>query len=218
MVKTPPPAACILGSEERPWNCSGASRPAFQAPERNLHREETESRMGEAKRQQKTSMWHEIDGLRHQTVGQLKGKYREVFGQESRSNHKQFLVRRIAWRLQANAEGDLSERARQRALVLAQETELRIRAPESFLRELSGATGKWRGDPRDRRLPRPSTWLTRQFHGQSIAVEVLEKGFRYQERVYKSLSAVARHVTGTQWNGFAFFALEGSAERRHGCE
>ena len=198
---------------------------AFQAPEQNPQREETQSRMGEAKRQQKTSMWHEIDGLRHQTVGQLKGKYREVFGQESRSNHKQFLVRRIAWRLQANAEGDLSERARQRALVLAQETELRIRAPESFLRELSGATGKWRGDPRDRRLPLPGTWLTRQFQGQSVAVEVLEKGFRYQERVYKSLSAVARQVTGTQWNGFAFFRLEGSAERlegsaerRYGCE
>jgi hypothetical protein len=173
--------------------------------------------MGEAKRQQKTSMWHEIDGLRHQTVGQLKGKYREVFGQESRSNHKQFLVRRIAWRLQANAEGDLSERARQRALALAQETDLRIRAPESFLRELSGATGKWRGNPRDRRLPRPGTWLTRHFRGRSVAVEVLEKGFRYQERVYKSLSAVARHVTGTQWNGFTFFALESSAERSRGC-
>jgi len=158
--------------------------------------------MEEAKRQQNASIWHEIDSLRHQTVGQLKAKYREVFGQESRSNHKQFLVRRIAWRLQANAEGDLSERARQRALALAQETELRIRAPESFLQELSGATGKWRGDARDRRLPRPGTWLTRQFQGQSVAVEVLEKGFRYQERVYKSLSAVARHVTGTQWNGF----------------
>ena len=174
--------------------------------------------MSEAKRHQNAPLWREIDGLRYQSVGQLRGKYLEVFGQESRSNHKQFLMRRIAWRLQANAEGDLTERARQRALALAQETELRIRAPESFLRELSGATGKWRGDPRDRRLPRPGTWLTRQFQGQSIAVEVLEQGFRYQERVYKSLSAVARHVTGTQWNGFMFFGLEGSAERRHGCE
>jgi hypothetical protein len=173
--------------------------------------------MSETKRRQNASIWREIDSLRYQTVGQLKVKYREVFGQPSRSNHKQFLVRRIAWRLQANAEGDLSERARQRALALAQETELRIRAPESFLRELSGATGKWRGDTRDRRLPLPGTWLTRQFHGQSIAVEVLEKGFRYQERFYKSLSAVARHVTGTQWNGFQFFRVEGTAERCHGC-
>jgi hypothetical protein len=167
-------------------------------------------------------MWHEIEGLRHQTVGQLKVKYREVFGAESRSNHKQFLVRRVAWRLQANAQGDLSERARQRALALAQDAELRMRAPESFLRELSGPARKWRSHHRDARLPAPGTWLTRQYQQQSVAVEVLEKGFRYQERVYKSLSAVARHVTGTQWNGFLFFGLTGSgltgsAERRHGC-
>ena len=145
-------------------------------------------------------------------MGQLKVKYREVFGLESRSNHKQFLVRRIAWRLQANAEGDLSERARQRALALAEEADLRIRAPHSFLSRLSGPIGS---GPRDSRLPAPGSWLHRQFQGQSVSVEVLEKGFRYQERLYKSLSAVARQVTGVQWNGFAFFALRGSAERHH---
>ena len=64
---------------------------------------------------------------------------------------------------------------------------------------------------RDPRLPAPGTRLCRQFHGQSVSAEVLEKGFRYQERVYRSLSAVAREVTGVQWNGFAFFALSGSA-------
>jgi hypothetical protein len=165
--------------------------------------------MDETQRPQNTSIWYEIDGLRHQTVGELKVKYHEVFGQESRSNHKQFLVRRIAWRLQADAEGGLSERARQRALVLADEAELRTRAPASFLKKLSGA------NQRDCRLPPPGTWLTRQFQQQSVAVEVLEKGFRYQERVYKSLSAVARHVTGTQWNGFLFFGLQASAEGRH---
>jgi hypothetical protein len=167
--------------------------------------------MDETERRQNASMWHEIEGLRHQTIGELKGKYREVFGQESRSNHKQFLLRRIAWRLQANAEGDLSERARQRALALADEAELRTRAPASFLKKLSGGANH-----RDARLPPPGTWLTRQFQQQSVAVEVLEKGFRYQERVYKSLSAVARNATGTQWNGFSFFGLQGSAEGRHG--
>ena len=168
--------------------------------------------MSEAKRSQNASKWREIDGLRHQSVGQLKIKYLEVFGLESRSNHRQFLVRRIAWRLQANAEGDLSERARQRALVLAEDAALRIRAPESFLSQLSGPIGNRSRDPR---LPAPGSWLSRQFQGQSVSVEVLEKGFRYQERVYRSLSAVARQVTGVQWNGFAFFALRGSAERPH---
>jgi hypothetical protein len=52
-----------------------------------------------------TAVREEIEALRHMTVGQLKEKYREVFGKSSRSNHKQFLFRRIAWRIQANAWG-----------------------------------------------------------------------------------------------------------------
>ena len=57
----------------------------------------------------------EIDDLPHKTVAELQIRYLEVFGEPSRSNHKQFLIRRIAWRLQAVAEGDLSERARDRS-------------------------------------------------------------------------------------------------------
>ncbi|MGA3188667.1 MAG: DUF2924 domain-containing protein [Bryobacteraceae bacterium] len=79
-------------------------------------------------------------------------------------------MRRIAWRLQANAEGGLSERARQRTVDVADEADL-------------------------------------EFQGGTVSVEVLEKGFRYQEQVYRSLSAVARQVSGVQWNGFAFFSL-----------
>ena len=158
-----------------------------------------------------------VKGLRRkaagldQPLGNLKVRYLEVFGDESRSNHKPFLIRRIAWRLQANAEGSLSERARERAMALAEEDDLRIRAPESFRKQLAGSQSERRCDPR---LPTPGTRLTREFRGQRITVEVLEKGFRYEEHVYKSLSAVARQVTGTQWNGFAFFALTGSQEHR----
>src|SRR5260370_10274711 len=111
--------------------------------------------MSEMKRRQNASKWREIDGLRHQSVGQLRVRYREVLGLESRSNHKQFLVRRIAWGLQANAEGDLSERARQRASALAEEADLRIRAPESFLNQLASPIGNRLRDPR---LPAPGTW------------------------------------------------------------
>jgi hypothetical protein len=164
--------------------------------------------MSELKRRQNTPMWREIDGLRYQTVGQLRIKYLEVFRQESRSNHQKFLVRRIAWRLQANAEGDLSDRARQRAVAVAEEADLRIRAPRSFLKELSEGN-------RDPRLPAAGTLLTRQFQGRSVSVEVLEKGFRYQDQVYRSLSGVARQVSGVRWNGFAFFNLRG--ERHHGA-
>jgi hypothetical protein len=169
--------------------------------------------MSESKGPQNASKWPQIDGLRHQSVGQLRVKYLEVLGQDSRSNNKLFLIRRIAWRLQANAEGDLSERARQRASALAEEADLRIRAPASFLKKLAGPRGTKPSDPR---LPAPGGQLTRQFRGQRVLVEVLEKGFHYQERVYRSLSAVAREVTGVQWNGFAFFGLTGNVERPHG--
>ncbi|HTB11918.1 MAG TPA: DUF2924 domain-containing protein [Bryobacteraceae bacterium] len=66
-----------------------------------------------------TAMRKEIDELSTMPVGQLRQKYLEVFGEESRSSHKQFLFRRIAWRIQAIAEGGLSERARRRALEIA---------------------------------------------------------------------------------------------------
>ena len=77
----------------------------------------------------------EIEGLRHLTTAQLKDRYCDVFGEESRSNHKQFLFRRVAWRIQANAWGGLSERARRRALEIADDADLRIRAPKNFLRD-----------------------------------------------------------------------------------
>ena len=78
-----------------------------------------------------TAMRKEIDELSRMTVGQLRQKYLEAFGEESRSNHKQFLFRRIAWRIQAIAEGGLSESARRRALEIANDADLRIRAPKT---------------------------------------------------------------------------------------
>jgi hypothetical protein len=82
-----------------------------------------------------TQIREEIEGLRSLTTAQLKEKYREVFGEQSRSNHKQFLFRRLAWRIQGNAWGGLSERARRRAIEIADDAALRIRAPKNALRE-----------------------------------------------------------------------------------
>lgn len=70
--------------------------------------------------------------LRQMKVGALRAKYREIFGEDSRSSNKQFLFRRIARRLQAQAEGDLSERARRRITEIADETDLRARAPREI--------------------------------------------------------------------------------------
>jgi Protein of unknown function (DUF2924) len=85
--------------------------------------------MSGTERYRKGTVRYQIKALTGDSVGKLREKYLAVFGHESRSNHKQFLVRRIAWRLQANAEGDLSQRARERAVLLAEERMKRTLTP-----------------------------------------------------------------------------------------
>jgi hypothetical protein len=113
----------------------------------------------------------EVEALRRLSVTGLRQKYLDVFGEESRSHHKDFLFRRIAWRLQAIAEGDLSERARRRALEIANDADLRIRAPKQVgLQNASAASRTVVGvinGKRDIRLPEPGTLLTREFKGQT---------------------------------------------------
>jgi hypothetical protein len=67
---------------------------------------------------------------------------------------------------------------------------------------------------RDSRLPAPGTVLSRDYRGQRLEVTVLEQGFEYDGVVYRSLSAVARAVTGTHWNGWAFFGLNNVKGRK----
>src|SRR5260370_24115314 len=135
--------------------------------------------MREPKGGQNRAMLREIDALSGQSVGKLKIRYLEVLGHESRSNHKQYLVRRIAWRLQANTEGDLSERARARALALAEEAELRIRAPQSFLRKLSEPAGKKQPYPQ---LPAPGTVGHRQFRPANKSLDGFENCLSFHAR------------------------------------
>ena len=115
----------------------------------------------------------EIENLRQMKPSALRIKYREVFGEESRSSNRQFLFRRIAWRLQANVEGDLSERARRRALEIADHADLRIRAPQGFFEACAPSDTAQSldraGAGRDRRLPCPGALLTRQFDNRRTA-------------------------------------------------
>jgi len=167
-----------------------------------------------------TEIREEIEALRNLTTAQLKEKYREVFGEETRSNHKQFLFRRIAWRIQANAWGGLSERARRRALEIANDADLRIRAPKNFLREPAenGRTAEARVKPSlDPRLPLPGTPLIRRYQGKDIIVHVRpDGGFECNGRIYKSLSRAVTEATGTRWNGFTFYGLGHRPGAKHG--
>ena len=147
----------------------------------------------------------EIESLRRLKTGELRTRYRDLFGEASPSFSRAHLFRRIAWRLQAETEGELSERARRRASELANDSDLRLRAPRSFWREIEG---HGESPTRDPRLPPTDTVLERVYQGQILRVTVLANGFEYHGKPYASLSAIAHRVTGTRWNGFHFFGLK----------
>jgi hypothetical protein len=151
----------------------------------------------------------EVAALRRLTTGELRGRYAEVFGEPTSANNRIWLIKRIAWRLQALAEGDLSERSRQRAAELANEADLRLNPPKlSTVSEETERThvGTLRDHPDDR-LPPPGTLITRVYKGEMLQVKVLERGFEFEGLVYKSLSAVAKQITGSHCNGYLFFKL-----------
>jgi hypothetical protein len=162
-----------------------------------------------------TAVLMEVESLRRATLAALREKYQEVFREETRSRHREHLFRRIAWRLQALAEGDLSERARGRAREIAQDADLRKVAPRDFFKvgeeRIEITRGNWNRRQQDSRLPLPGALLSRKWKGRTILVEVLAKGFRCENRHYSSLSAIAVAITGTRWNGLAFFGLTSPA-------
>ena len=146
----------------------------------------------------------EIKGLGEQPVKQLRLRYREVFGEETESTSHAHLLRRIAWRLQAAAEGDLTDRARQRAAELMADPELRLNSRRKPWQQVAVQAATLQ---RDQRLPGVGMTVEREFQGRLISATVLDAGFAYAGKKFDSLSAIAREVSGTRWNGFAFFRL-----------
>jgi hypothetical protein len=151
----------------------------------------------------------EVARLPHMTPEKLRRRYAQVFGEPTRTGNKAWLIKRIAWRLQALAEGDLSERARNRARELACDADLRLSPPQPT-RSRSQAAAELIAIPAHRsdpRLPPPGSILVRKYKGQSVQVKVLHQGFEYRGTTFESLSAVAKVITGTHWNGMLFFRL-----------
>ncbi|MGE3779010.1 MAG: DUF2924 domain-containing protein [Pirellulaceae bacterium] len=154
----------------------------------------------------------EVAVLQSMTTHELVDRYAQVFGEETRTRHKPYLIRRIAWRIQAIAEGDLSIRARRRAAELANDADIRRTPPKTMsLPAKSGPTIK--ADmpaAADSRLPTAGTAIIRKYKGRTLQVVVLPDGFEYGGTRYKSLSAIAKAITGSHCNGYRFFKLEAS--------
>jgi hypothetical protein len=144
-----------------------------------------------------------VTDLQRMTAKELRDRYAEVVGEQARSSHKNWLIRRIAWRLQANHEGDLSDRARRRAAELANDADVRVTPPRDLR---TAATSTPAPAARDERLPNDT--IERTYKGRLIRVVIRGNEFEYDGQRYKSLSAVAKAVSGSHCNGFRFFGLE----------
>lgn len=145
--------------------------------------------------------------LKDMTTGELAALYRAAYGEPTRSRNKDYLRKRLAFRLQELKEGGLSAHA------LARITELGDELPERWrIRQAAKDKPVMPEVPRDPRLPPVGEVLRRVYQGATHEVVVGLDSFEYAGQRFKTLSAVAKHITGTAWNGFGFFGLKTSGE------
>ena len=141
-----------------------------------------------------TAILTQVAALPAMPTDKLKAMWRELTGTEPPPYNRTFLVKRLAYRLQELAFGGLSPQAERRLDDLADELD-----------------GKKKRKPKDMTAPIAGTKLIREWQSVLHEVTALAEGFEWQGRRYQSLSAVARAITGTRWNGPLFFGL-----RKHG--
>ena len=133
-----------------------------------------------------------LAALKDTPTAELKQQWRELFGREPPAFNRPYLVSRLAYRIQELAYGGLRPETRARLEALGE--------------QLDGGNVVLRRTRADSR-PLTGTQLLREWHGVEHTVTVLADGFDWEGRPYKSLSAIARAITGTRWNGWTFFGL-----------
>ena len=147
---------------------------------------------------------NQILALKEMKSEELLRKYLEIFDdQRPKINNAEYLRKKISYRIQEIAHGGLSEDAKTRLEQL-----ITVYDPINN-RLLRKTTGKESGVKikRDRRLPIPGSIITKIYKGVEIKIKVLEKGFEYDGKTYRTLSQVANVLSGNHWNGYLFFGL-----------
>ena len=134
--------------------------------------------------------------LKAASTPELKKQWRELFDSEPPAFNRRYLESRLAYRIQELAYGGLKPETRARLEALGEQLD----GGNIVLRRV-------RADSR----PLPGTRLIREHDGVQHVVTVRPDDFEYEGRPYRSLSAIARHITGTRWNGWTFFGLKGRA-------
>ncbi len=160
----------------------------------------------------------QIHALGGMSVAELREKWLEAFDAPTKQRHRQYMIRRIASKLQEDQLPRLT--AEQEARVAAHKRELEALPPSEWFpgagRRKPAATApqeRHRATQNHRAIS-PGTVLTRAYKGHQVAVKALDGGrFEYLGKTYRSLSAIAREITGTTWNGWVFFGLTRKADR-----
>ena len=134
----------------------------------------------------------QVAALPEKSTADLKQLWRELYDREPPPYNRPFLVKRLAYRIQELAMGGLSARAEAKLKALVEEEDRRVK----------GKAPMRKGD-----RPISGTRLIREWQGVEHTATVLDDGFEYQGRKYKSLSAIARAITGTRWSGPLFWGL-----------
>ncbi|MCA9583851.1 MAG: DUF2924 domain-containing protein [Myxococcales bacterium] len=168
-------------------------------------------------RRELDDMPSQLAALETMNVPALAEKYRELYGEPTRSRNRAYLKKRLAWRIEANFQGDLSQgaiaRIQQLGDQLPERWQMRLGQPANAADApsddaLPSPTVLAATEPRDPRVPPPGTVISRVFDGKTHEVTVCVEGFEYAGRKYKTLSAIATQIAGTRWNGYLFFGLK----------
>lgn len=152
-------------------------------------------------------MLENIGKLRKAGVQELQKRYEELFpGKKAPSANSVWLFKKIAFRLQELEYGGLSAKARTRINELIRKYDpVNNKALRPDLKNIAGT--RIATSYRDKRLPIPGSIITREYKGKKIEVKVLEKSFEYNGQIYKTLTAISKEITGSNWNAFQFFKL-----------
>ncbi|MEI6093378.1 MAG: DUF2924 domain-containing protein [bacterium] len=153
----------------------------------------------------KDSLLSQIKELEKMSVSELKKKYTEAFGSDKGvQTNKTYLIKRITHKIQENEFGGLKQETKDKINNLAFELN-----PINNLGKIKNERGTENGNKgrNNKRLPLPGTLITKTYKGNLIEIRVLEKGFEYKGKTYKSISALAKEISGIHCSGFAFFNL-----------
>ena len=143
-----------------------------------------------------------IEHLYSLTAKQLMREYIRLTGESYYSIKRKSLIRKIAWLYQAKDEKPKSKLAENRIKELVQTSKLRTYTPKNFMKNIPD-----KKRTRQTRL-QPGTIIYKNYNGNHYEVVVLDKGFMWKNTIYKSISGVAKAITGTHWNGKLFFGIK----------